>query len=137
MDLRNKEKSDQSNPGSPFYSYGFTSLELRSILYLKKDGDKSRKDYSEDIAIKIKVKGDTLEFQIVQHYAYEDKNITPKLMSELNSSLKRDEIKTNSWKRIMKMKCLPLIILMRPELRENYMHMKKRQQLKAKFLKSL
>ena len=56
---------------------------------------------------------------------------------ELNSGLKRDEIKTNSWKRIMKMKCLPLIILMRPELRENYMHMKKRQQLKAKFLKSL
>ena len=75
------------------------------IFYLKKDGDKSRKDYSEDIAIKIKVKVDTLEFQI-KHYACEDENYHAKLTSkdELNSSLKWDEIKTNSWKRIMEMK---------------------------------
>ena len=41
------------------------------------------------------------EFQI-QHYAYEDKNYHAKLMSEyeLNSRLKRDEIKKDSWKRI-------------------------------------
>ena len=50
---------------------------------------------------------------------------------ELNNSLKRDEIKTNSWKRIMKIFRLPLIILIRPKLRENYMHMTKRQKLKA------
>ena len=76
------------------------------------------------LQLELKVKIDTLEFQI-QHYAYEDENYHAKLMSEdeLNSSLKRDEIKTNSWKRIMKQKCLPLMILMRPYLRENYMHM--------------
>ena len=72
----------------------------------------------------------------MQHYSYDGENYHAKLMSEdeLNSGLKRDEIKTNSWKQIMEMKCLPFMILMRPKLRENYTHtMTKRKKLKAKF----
>ena len=47
----------------------------------QKDEDKSRKDYSEDFALKMEVKVDPLEFQI-QHYAYEYENFHAKLMSE-------------------------------------------------------
>ena len=54
MDLRNKEKSDQSNPGSPFYSYGFTSLELRSILYLKKMETNLEKTTRKILQLKLK-----------------------------------------------------------------------------------
>ena len=39
MDLRNKNRFiDQSNPGSLFYSYGFTSLEVFYTLEIKPCG---------------------------------------------------------------------------------------------------